>query len=239
MKVHVGGKSTLRLVFFPGERSPDSRVLGTIYVVGGDGDAIPAAGGNLGHGKYPNDGGHSYGPTPAGHYTLGPKRHVVTPTWTKSAIPWGATLRLNMHGEVEYRDDSGKGGWHTVTGPTGVLTLAHLNFERRSKKHITLAQAVTAVRDALVDPVTHTLRFTTWEFNDFGRWGWNLRHHGHSTPYYLHTTPETEANPAALLVNSHGCIHIRPADREKFLGKGYLEEGVEFEVRPYTEKGPP
>jgi hypothetical protein len=59
MKVHVGGKSTVRLVFFPGERSPDSRVLGTIYVVGGDGDAIPAAGGKLGHGKYPNDGGHS------------------------------------------------------------------------------------------------------------------------------------------------------------------------------------
>jgi hypothetical protein len=242
MKVHVAGKSGVRLVFFPGERNADSRLLGTIYVVGGEGEAIPAAGGPAVAGKSPKDGGHSFGPTPAGHYILGPKQHVIAPSWTTSAIPWGATLRLNADGEVEYQDDSGRGGWHLVTGPRGVLTRAHLNFQRRNSEHITVAEAVTTIRNALVDPVTNKLRVTTWDLNDFGRWGWNLRRNGHSTVYFLHTTPKDEKTPAreaVSLVNSHGCVHVRPVDRDKFIEKGYLKEGVEIEVRPYTETGPP
>ena len=85
----------------------------------------------------------------------------------------------------------------------------------------------------------------TWEFNDFGKWGWNLRLQGAHTPYYLHTTAENEAtvkNDRTTFVelsNSHGCIHIDPIDRDDFMSKHYLDEDTEFEVRPYTESGPP
>ncbi len=241
-KVHVTGKSGVKLVFFPGEHLNGSRLLGTIYVIGGKGEAIPAAGGPSVGGKNPMDGGHTFEPTPAGHYTLGPKQHVIAPSWTTSAIPWGAKLRINK-GEVEYQDDSGKGGWIQVTGSKGVLTLAHLHFQQKNKKKITLLEADTAVRNALIDSSTGALRITTWELNDFGRWGWNLRLKGQHTGYYVHTTPKDEQSTAAgqvvLLANSHGCIHIRPADRDDFISKGYLKEGVDFEVRPYSETGPP
>lgn len=35
-----------------------------------------------------------------------------------------------------------------------------------------------------------------------------------------------------------GCVHLRPTDRDEFIRKGYLRDGVDFEVRPYSEKGP-
>jgi len=242
MKVHVTGSSGIKLIFFPGERVSGSRLLGTIYVIGGNGEAIPAAGGPAVGGKNPKDGGHTFEPTPAGHYTLGPKQHVIAPSWTTSAIPWGAKLRIN-NGEVEYEDDSGKGGWHLVTGPNGVLTLAHLHFQQKNKVKLTLADAIVAVRNALIDTSTGTLRVTTWELNDFGRWGWNLRQNGQHTGYYVHTTPKDEQSTAAgqvvLLANSHGCIHVRPSDRDDFIKNKYFAEGVDFEVRPYSETGPP
>jgi hypothetical protein len=243
MTVKVVGKAGVRLVFFPGERLSGTRLLGTIYVIGGHGEAIPATGGPAVAGKNPKDGGHTFEPTPAGIYSLGPKKHVIAPSWTTSAIPWGATLRINKDGEVEYQDDSGKGGWHLVTGPKGVLTQAHFDFKRRSGVHITMAEAITTVRNALIDTATLKLRMTTWEFNDFGRWGWNLRRGGKPTAYFVHTTPDDERTTAegkaVFLANSHGCIHIRPNDRDDFIGKGYLNEGVEFDVRPYSETGPP
>src|SRR5262249_48916847 len=101
------------------------------------------------------------------------------------------------------------------------------------------------LRAALINPVTKVLAVTTWERNDFGRWGWQLMRNGHGTPFFVHTTPLNEAaykadkNTVADLTNSHGCIHIDPADRDDFIRKGYFAAGTEFEVRPYSESGPP
>jgi lipoprotein-anchoring transpeptidase ErfK/SrfK len=84
---------------------------------------------------------------------------------------------------------------------------------------------------------------TTWEKNDFGRWGWNLRSHGQPTAYYIHTTPDDEHATAegkeVFLDNSHGCVHLKPKERDMLIDAGVLKEGVEFEVRRYDEKGPP
>lgn len=41
------------------------------------------------------------------------------------------------------------------------------------------------------------------------------------------------------LGNSHGCIHIRPSHRDEMMKKGYLKAGIEIEVKPYGQKGPP
>src|SRR5437588_521147 len=79
--------------------------MGTIYVIGAGGESMKAAGGPpVGR---PDRGGHTIDPTPAGNYVLGPRIHVVAPSWPTSAIPWGAALRLNAAGEVEYEASPG------------------------------------------------------------------------------------------------------------------------------------
>jgi hypothetical protein len=243
--VTAASSSKVKLVYFPGERDDSGTVLGTIYVIGGKGESIPAAGGPRASYKLASDYGHTADPTPAGHYKLGPRQHVIAPSWWHSALPWGAKLSINAKGEVEYKDDSGKGGVVVVTGPSGVLTKAYYSYKTKLKEKITPKQAEKEIRDWLIDPKSGNLTMTEWELNDFGRWGWNLRLNGRHTPYYLHTTTANEASfkkdkdAWIELSNSHGCIHITPPDRDMFWDKHYLDEGTDFEVRPYTESGPP
>jgi len=245
IKIVVTGSSRFKLVYFPGERDEGSTVLGAIYVIGGNGESIRAAGGPRVGYKNPADGGHTAEPTPAGHYTLGPRKHVVTSGWWRSSIPFGAKLRLNAKGDVEFQDDEGKGNWVQATGVDGVLTKALYRYKIHIREKTNLWAVDAELRAALINPATKTLAVTTWELNDFGRWGWQLLLHGHGTPYFLHTTPLDESNysqdknTVADLTNSHGCIHIDPADRDDFFKKGYLNAGTEFEVRPYSESGPP
>ncbi len=169
----------------------------------------------------------------------------MTSGWWQSSIPWGAALRLNAQGDVEFQDDEGKGNWVQATGVNGVLTKALYNYKVKMKEKTNLRAVDAELRAMLIDPATNTLKYKTWEFNDFGRWGWQLQQNGHGTAYFLHTTPLNEAsykadkNAIADLANSHGCIHIDPADRDTFIKKGYLNAGTEFEVRTYKEIGPP
>jgi hypothetical protein len=238
MTVKVTGHSGVRLVFFPGERMDGSTTEGTIYVIGGAGESMVAAGGPP-TGR--NDrGGHTVEPTPAGNYVLGPRIHVVAPSWPMSAIPWGAALRINSAGEVEF--EASPGNWKVATGPNGVVTNAKIAFAKRDKLNPKLADVVAAVRNVFIDSAGK-LRSATWDRNDFGRWGWNLLRNGAGTAYFVHTTPAdehaTEQGRAVFLLNSHGCVHLEPNERDRLMKAGYLKQGVPFEVRPYTETGPP
>ena len=228
----------VRLVFFPGERTSGRTLLGTIYVIGGHGERFSAAGGPLT--GYQDRGGHTAESTPPGRYTLGTKVHVTTSSWPMSVIPFGATLRLRADGEVEFSSDGTR--FRLATGPKGEVTTAQMAFLQRDGKKPQLATVVLQVRRIFVDPASNTLRATTWEANDFGRWGWNLKRGGQRTAYYIHTTPEDErataAGQAIFLANSHGCIHLVPTERDQMIGLGYLHPGVDFEVRPYNETGP-
>jgi hypothetical protein len=239
MTVKVTGHAGVQLIFFPGERISGSATVGTIYVIGGHGESMRAAGGPpIGR----NDrGGHTIEPTLPGHYVLGPRIHVVAPSWPMSVIPWGAALRINGDGEAEYKASSGK--WHLATGPKGAVTQAQLRFLQKDKLKPNPALVADTVRNILIDPATKTLRTTTWNKNDFGRWGWNLLRGGKGTPYFVHTTPEDEHASdearAVFLANSHGCVHLVPGERDRLMSAGYLKQGVPFEVRPYSEAGPP
>ena len=241
MTVKVAGKAGVRLIFFPGERSVGRATLGTIYVIGGHGESMAAAGGPEA-GRY-DKGGHTIDPTPAGHYILGPRIHVVAPSWPMSVIPWGAALRINADGEAEYEEPAGK--WHVASGPKGAVTKANINFLNKDKatRNPVVATVILLVRNVFIDPNTNARRTTTWDKNDFGRWGWNLKQGGQSTAYFIHTTPDNEnasaLKKAVLLANSHGCIHLIPSERDRLMSAGFLKQGVPFEVRPYTETGPP
>jgi hypothetical protein len=240
----------IRLVFFPSERrraklptkkDPRTEVeLGSIYVIGAHGERFDATGGpSLG---YKDHGGHSAESTPPGHYTIGPKIHVTTGSWPMSVIPWGAALRLNQDREVEFSGDGRT--WRVATGPRGEVTRAELAYlARDGHRNVPRQLVYDHVYEIFVDSNTRKLHSTIWEKNDFGRWGWNLRQNGKNTGFYVHTTPDDEAASAAakavFLTNSHGCVHLVPSDRDVMIARGYLQPGVDFEVRSYNEKGPP
>jgi hypothetical protein len=155
-----------------------------------------------------------------------------------SIIPWGSTLK-EEGGEILYQDSAGS--WQKATGPDGKVTAAAVKFVHRSGKHVSWAVMDAEVRRVFYRP-DGALK-PTWDLNDFGIWSWNMMRDGRRSVYYLHTTPGDEAATAAgtgfLLSQSHGCVHIRPVDRDDMMRKHYLKKGMEVEVKPYGQSGPP
>lgn len=132
--------------------------------------------------------------------------------------------------------------WIAVTGPQGVMTRAIIRAYSLNKQTITVLQASNLANQSLRDPYTKSL-LSPWKKNDFGRWAWNLKQNGHRTAYYIHTTPQDELNSEraqpVMLTQSHGCIHIRPADRDVMMRRGFLKSGIEVDIKPYGQVGPP
>jgi hypothetical protein len=227
-----------RLVIFPGETTnSDAVTVGHMYVVvrGKTVARYEVAGGPPpGRGER-GEGGHVAGSTPTGEFLLDAREHHTTRNWPNSVVPWGAAIR-ESRGVVEYLVD---GSWRTATGPHGSVTKAWLLWDRKSSRaHMPSLKAaeVKAWR------TFHNRRgklIAIWKYNDFGQWAWNLRRGGHRTPYYIHTTPDDEATPGLVLSQSHGCLHIRPLDRDRMMLAGYLDEGNVVQVMPYGRRGPP
>jgi hypothetical protein len=236
-----------RWVIFPGERSDrvvrrrglEQITMGTIYVVVGTEvvDRYECAGGPPpGHG-FKDKGGHSGGATPTGRFVLDHAEHHVTMNWPASSIPWGAPIR-ETEGIFEFQ----RGGhWVAATGPHGAVTRAQMLWKLRSGEPVTVADADAAARTAFFEPDGKLI--TVWLRNDFGKWSWNLRRNGKRTAIYVHTTPEDELAAATRsrlhLAQSHGCLHIQPADRDRMMAKKYLHAGVAIRVMPYGRIGPP
>ena len=90
----------------------------------------------------------------------------------------------------------------------------------------------------------------TWVFNDFGpiavRWFKDLNGNrvvdGRETlsGQMFHTTPENEASHArglpVRLVPSHGCIHLKPSERDRLFGMGAFRPKTSFIVHHYHER---
>ena len=158
-------------------------------------------------------------------------------------LPWGASIRRAENGEVEFDDGS---GWKPATGNGAPMNKAVIRYYILSKDPMPspdgIRKKARAAFDIAPDEPTGQL-VKVWERNDFGKWAFNLRRGGRRTPYYIHTTPEDEyatAHGLAFsLAQSHGCIHIRPADRDTMIREGYLAAGIRIEVKGYKEKGPP
>lgn len=259
--IHHHARPHVRLVIYPGERVERHLeikngkavtvevLVGHIYVLGGHGESYPIAAGPK-RAKLDEASGHMAGPTHPGHYRLGVREHHTTKNWPSSTIPWGATLRKGADGEVEFSSDGTR--WTKVTGPHGVTTEAQIRMWRnmlaQKGAHMDAAElrrlAIRRVRQAFLDE-KGDLVVNVWLKNDFGVWSWRLHDLGskHRNAYFIHTTPDNEAADAAgrafFLGQSHGCIHVRPKDRNEMMERGYLKPGTRVDVKRYGAIGPP
>lgn len=249
---------TVHLTLYPGEITLSFTTLGHIYVEVEDRliKAYEACAGPPPGLERAGGGGHTAESTPAGEYIVGSPRRHITPNWPMSVVPWGARLRLGADQEIEYAPD-GK-TWMRATGMDGSVTRAAILYLERTRRTEArnLGRPPVTISDNERRQINAESRgaffedgklLESWNRNDFGPWAWNLnRRDGRgkleATPYFVHTTPNDEAATAAgrdfQLTNSHGCIHIRPRDRDEMMAHGYLQRGVRFSVRQYGLKGP-
>jgi hypothetical protein len=235
----------MKLVVYPGETTrPDGTTIGSIYVVGGEGEKYPMAGGPP-PGKGRRDrGGHTAGQTPAGDYVLDHAEHHTTKRWPASVIPWGAALR-EEDGEVQYEVN---GRWITATGRHGTVAEATRDFLNRDGRKATDTDLDAAIRQEILFTGPGGTLPSTYAMNDFGNLSWNMKKKGQRTAYYVHTTALNEAQEASsqvgaivpvVLDQSHGCIHITPADRIDMVTNRYLKAGRKMTVKKYGLVGPP
>lgn len=179
--------------------------------------------------------------TTPGAYVIHSQGPYTTRTWGTSRIAWGTPLRLSSDG----RD---------LLYATG---LAHSPWASALKKaEVDLAWVRAAYRNLYAD----TGRYDRdrdgipdqWIFNDFGpiaiRYfrdlNGNKKLDGKEflSGEMFHTTPASEALQARKLAdrpeNSHGCIHISPFDRDRFLRAGAFARGVDLLIHTYEESMP-
>lgn len=168
-------------------------------------------------------------PTTPGTYIIHHTHSYSTPSWPMSKIKWGTPLKDvgQVKDDVWYQ--LANGSWASVKKDIGI-SRADL------KKYYKALYNIDKVPDK-------------WVFNDFGpvavRYfkdlNGNKKMDGGEvlSGEMIHTTPDNEAqfangNPV-VLVPSHGCIHIRPQDRNVMEGMGLFKNGIVFKVHSYKE----
>ncbi|NUO52172.1 MAG: hypothetical protein HOV80_25240 [Polyangiaceae bacterium] len=163
--------------------------------------------------------GHVADTTTPGSFKLGAPHVHVSKSWEKSQIPWGAEIREQDDG-FQFRWPPSTGTWQWATerdGPT----------------------LETPLKKSLLKYLTRVDRngqsVMIWTINDFGPTAWQLV----PSANYVHTTPAAEAEAArgvpAVLVHSHGCIHLDPRERDEMVNRGFLRTGVPFVVHEWSE----
>jgi hypothetical protein len=206
----------ISLHFYPGERKMEvlqkGKAIDTYDMRGGPEKARPDT----------REGNHVWGPTPKGVYTIRSLGKHISRTWKNSQIPWGAKIREH-DGVIQFQNREGT-PWRDATGPNSVF--------RNREEHMQLDYEDFVQNNKVVE---------TWERNDFGHMTVYLTKNSKPQNHMIHATPRNErryADDNAPLYKSHGCEHLRPADLDEALAKGYLRPGVRFVVHNYDERIP-
>ena len=168
-------------------------------------------------------------PTWPGEYIIDKARVYHTPSWKLSAIKWGTPLR-----DKPAEDDV----WYQIRPKLWASVKADHAIARKDiiKLHYDLYQVRTIP--------------ATWIFNDFGpvviMWfkdlNDNKRLDGKESPsgQMFHSTPENEAQVfrdlSIKFSLSHGCIHLKPSDRNTLFARGFFNPGTPFVIYGYFEK---
>ena len=195
-------------------------------------DAFVARGGPEGtH----NDRGREQSRTEPGTYKLGRTERHTTTLWPMSILPWGTRLREGEGGIVEYRRPGSK-KWRPVNGPDSKLKFRYWNGKQLVYKSLSDPQAWKMISPYFFKDNKVKER---WTQNDFGAYSWRMG----NTGMFIHTTSGDEqgyekGRRDPNLTISHGCVHLRPIDRDEMMDKGYLAGGVQIIVHPYGKKPP-
>jgi Domain of unknown function (DUF4157) len=163
----------------------------------------------------PDAPGHSFGPTPAGSFKLASGEPHISHKWTFSQLAWGTPLRevdTPRGKDVQYKTGS---RWRSIRRLKGL-----------TRDTIIMVESALGRSPAIP---------STWDLNDFGKLAFHIR----GTQAFVHTTPPNEdeyrkGGPENLSF-SHGCIHIKPSDRDAMIAHGYLQAGVKVIVRRYRD----
>ena len=162
--------------------------------------------------------GHFFGPTAPGSSVLEAGTPALTTAWGGfSQIADGTPLReITMKGgkvDVQFQRH---GRWISTESLAVPLTRADI---------VSGEEDLRGKGKGVIPP--------SWDLNDFGKIAFHLK----GTDEFIHTTPETElahqASAPEVLTGSHGCIHIRPSDRDTMISAGFLQQGVTVKVQPY------
>jgi hypothetical protein len=171
--------------------------------------------------------GFEAGPTDPGEYRVAYcSRHASTryPTWSK--IPWGAPLK-DEKGVVWVKY---QGTWQPLST---VATVTRTDVVKYHQELYGVAKVPAS-----------------WVFNDFGHATCFLyrdenrnrrrdpKEKIHSE--FLHTTPVAEAVEAlggtSTLVESHGCVHLKPGQMDDMIRRGFLRKNVKVIFHRYSDR---
>ncbi|MDB4975003.1 MAG: hypothetical protein JWN48_3344 [Myxococcaceae bacterium] len=181
--------------------------------------------------------------TTPGRYVIESHGPYITRTWPASRIPWGTPLqRATDPNDVLYATGQTKSPWGSVKTKTG--------WARNDVKQ-TFLYLYGASGRRLYDPDGDGIP-ERWVFNDFGPIAVRYyvdknrnqrRDRGERlSGEMIHTTPQDEAATARgqtpALSYSHGCVHVSPVDRDRFLALGAFEPGVDFIIHDDGESPP-
>jgi len=176
-----------------------------------------------------------YEPTHAGVFVIDAIAPYATKTWPRSKIPWGTPIRESRKraGGIEYQAPSGMWRPLVVEDEKGFeMTASGLIGRYERWHHLTIGFP------------------KTWFLNDFGpkaiRYYRDVNRNHKRDPNepfegeMLHTTPKNEAqseeNEEVVLEQSHGCIHVKPVDRDKFIDAGAFRKGMTLVIHRYDEE---
>ena len=165
------------------------------------------------------------GPTDAGDFVIDWVGAYATRTWTWSKIKWGSAVKASG-AEVFFETSPGK--WKKTAAIDPVLTR-----EAIIARHFEVwGEARVPDRGVFNDFGPTAIRY----FRDRDRDGKRDANEPLSGEM-LHTTPENEAEAAAgrrlKMTESHGCIHLKPLDRDELMKAGAFERGTPLKIYDY------
>ena len=167
--------------------------------------------------------------TTPGNYIIYLYAPYKTKTWPNSRIIWGTPLRAEPNATVSYQA-WGNGQW-----------LPLLDSKGRAIQPAALTQWYYELYGQYRFP-------TTWVFNDFGpmavryfrdKDGVGKLSKGELlSGEMMHTTPDNEAESAqGAAINmdySHGCIHLKPRERDALAKAGAFKRGNRLIIHRYS-----
>ncbi|HTC01402.1 MAG TPA: hypothetical protein VK705_12040 [Ferruginibacter sp.] len=187
--------------------------------------------------------GDRYPPTPT---TMG--RYVIASIdWFSSkryhywsAVRWGTPMRV-INGVVQINP---AGNW---------IDLSKFNNDRNGMSESEIKEDIENYCSQLYSSATTTKVPGTvpnkWVLDDFGHTtiqyftdlngNFELDKNEYTVGDMVHTTPVNEISTTLEkpfdLKESHGCIHVRPADIDTMIKSGFVKKGQVIEVHSYTE----